>query len=78
MNGKKNHLSTNDVILKTHKDEQPSQKITAGYTKLSDLYYKYIEYNPELEKILKYYKIEKKQYLKFLISFLDRANAREN
>ncbi|GEM_PF-5170743 len=77
MNGKKNQ-SLENYILMNNSGEKNYQENTKNYKKLSRLYYKYIEYNPELEKILNQKKIDTKQYLQFLITFLNKVNTEQN
>jgi len=77
MNGKKSQ-SLENYILMNNSGEKNYQQNTKNYKKLSRLYYKYIEYNPELEKILNQKKIDTKQYLQFLITFLNKVNTERN
>ena len=77
MNGKKNQLLTNCVLM-NNKGEKNHQEDTKNYKKLSCLYYKYIEYNPELEKVLNQKKIDTKKYLQFLNTLLNKVDTEEN
>jgi len=77
MNGKNNHPLYNYNLMKNTGDKN-YQKGTKNYKKLSCLYYKYMEYNPELEKVLNQKKIETKQYLQFLATVLNNINTEQN
>ena len=70
MNGKKNHSLINYNLINNIEEK--------NYKKLSSLYYKYMEYNPELGQVLNKKKINKKQYLQFLVTVLNKVNTEQN
>jgi len=77
MNGKKNHSQVNYNLI-NNTAEKNYQKDTRNYKKLSLLYYRYLEYNPELEQVLNQKKINAKHYLQFLVTVLNKVNTERN
>ena len=77
MNGKINQSLRNSGLIKDE-GEKNYQEPPKNYKKLSCLYYKYIEYNPELEQVLAQKKIDTKQYLQFLGTLLNKVNTEQN
>lgn len=77
MNGKKNH-SLKNYSLMDGMGKKNCKEDTKNYKNLSCLYYKYIKYNPELEKVLNQKRIDTKQYLQFLGTLLNKVNTEQN
>lgn len=77
MNGKKNHSPINYNLI-NNIEEKNYLEDTKNYKKLSCLYYKYMEYNPELRQVLNKKKINTKQYLQFLVTVLNKVNTEQN
>ena len=77
MNGKKNNSQINYNLI-NNIGEKNYLEGTKNYKKLSCLYYKYMEYNPELEQVLNKKKINTKQYLQFLATVLNKVTTEQN
>ena len=78
MNGK-NFIGKVKVDIETMcQQKTPIERNTITTKKLSCLYQKYLDYNPDLGKLLKKQNIDNDQYLQFLILLLKNIESEEN
>lgn len=78
MNGRNNYILTKDSLENANSNKKLSREKRMDYEILGSLYQKYLDDNPELEKMLKKQKIDVNQFLQFLTSILKNSNIEEN